>query len=146
MIQRGKKSAAAGVAPRVIDGGFRARPDPPDDLTARQAELWRLVVASEAPDFFASAALKGLLSDYCRRREAAELVSEIINQFRPDWLKSGDGARRYALLLRMRDVEVKGVASLATKLRLTNQSRYRNERAERAARDERVKVAKPWDL
>lgn len=146
MIQRGKKSASAGAV--VIEGGFSIRPDPPADLTERQAEIWRIVVASENPDFFATAVLRGLLADYCRRREAAESLSETINAVEPEeYLQSRDGIKVYAQLLRLRDMEVKGAISLATKLRLTNQSRYEKKGATTAARNERAKVVgKPWQM
>lgn len=144
MIQRGRKSAA--VKAVVVDGGFARRPEPPDDLTERQAEIWRLITASEDPDFFATGATRGLLADYCRRREAGENISSIINSFKPEWIKSADGALRYKQLLQMRDGEVRGAASLAVKLRLTNQSRYHHETANRAARNAQSKVLKPWEL
>jgi len=130
----------------VIEGGFATRAEPPDDLTPRQAEIWRLVTASEDPDFFATGVTRGLLADYCRRRETAEKISEFINLFEAAWLKDDDGVFRYKQLLQLRDMEVKGATSLAVKLRLTNQSRYHHERANTTARAALAKVAKPWEL
>lgn len=145
MIQRGRKRAGA-VKPVVVEGGFSRRPEPPDDLTPRQAEIWRSITASEDPNVFATAATKGLLADYCRRREAAENISSIINSFKPEWIKSADGALRYKQLLQMRDLETRGAASLATKLRLTNQSRYQTTTAAVQANRALDRVAKPWEL
>jgi hypothetical protein len=144
MRQRGRKAVTA--VPNVIQGAFQRRPEPPEDLNERQSEIWRLVVASEDPLFFDTGALRGLLADYCRRREAAEKVSEVINMFKAEWLKSEDGAHRYKILLQMRDIEVRGATSLATKLRLTNQSRYTTQSAATAARNAQARVAKPWEL
>lgn len=145
MIQRGRKAAMSKPAV-VVDGGFDRRPEPPDDLTERQKDIWRTVTASEDPNFFATGATRGLLADYCRRRDAGESVSKVINSFQPDWLKSGEGALRYKQLLQMRDMEVRGAASLAVKLRLTNQSRYHHEKANTIGRNAQGRATKPWDL
>lgn len=142
MRQRGRKRPGA----VVIEGGFARRPEPPEDLTERQAAIWRDVTSSEALEFFATGATRGLLADYCRRREAAEGISQIINSFRLEWLKTGEGVLRYKQLLQMRDLEIRGATSLATKLRLSNQSRYTTLRAATTARAELAKVAKPWEL
>jgi hypothetical protein len=144
MIQRGRKSAAARAV--VVEGGFARRPEPPSDLNVRQRAIWREIVASEDPDFFATGALRGLLADYCRRREAAESISENINLFHPDWLRNSEGAKRYKQLLTMRDMEIRGAASLATKLRLTNQARYHHEKANTTARAALARVRKPWEV
>jgi hypothetical protein len=144
MKQRGRRSSLAHAV--VIEGVFSSRPEPPQELTARQVEIWRLVTASEDPNFFVTGTTRGLLADYCRRREAAETLSFLIDEFKIDWIKTADGALRYKQLLQMRDMEVRGTASLATKLRLTNQSRYHHERATTAGRNAVAKVAKPWEL
>jgi hypothetical protein len=144
MKQNGRRSAAAKAV--VIKGGFGRRPDPPLELTERQAEIWREIVSSEDPNFFNTAALRALLSEYCRRRDAGEGVSQIINTFKPEWLKSNDGANRYRVLLVMRDLEARGATSLATKLRLTNQSRYNALSASTAARRAAKEPKKPWEM
>jgi len=123
VIQRGPKSAASKQAV-VVEGTFNRRPEPLDDLTQRQAVIWRETVASEPVEFFNSAALRGLLSDYCRHREAAENVSAIIDKFNPEWLKNGDAVKRYEYLLRIRESETRAAAAMARALKLTNQWRY----------------------
>lgn len=144
MIQRGRKAAAA--KPVVVEGGFLKRPEPPEDMTPRQIEIWREITASEEPDFFATGATRGLLADYCRRREAGENITTVLNSFKPEWIKSAEGALRYKQLLQMRDLEVRGAASLAVKLRLTNQSRYHHESVGNKSRNASMKALKPWDL
>src|SRR3954469_12170909 len=99
MRQRGRQSA---VAKTVVVGGFGKRPDPPLDLTTRQAEIWREIVSSEDPAFFNTAALRALLAEYCRRRDTGEGLSKIINTCEPKWLKTTDGAKRHRILLAMR--------------------------------------------
>lgn len=142
MAKRGRRSAADSAV--VIRGTFGQRPDPPPELTPRQGEIWRETVASEHTDFFSTAALRGLLVDYCCHREAAEKISEIINSFESVWLKNADGAKRYHSLLKMRDLETRGAAGLATKLRLTNQARYTALSAATAAKSA-AKGPRPWE-
>lgn len=142
MRQRGRKSAAAEAV--VVTGNFGRRPEPANDLTDRQSAIWRETVASEHADFFQTGALRGLLADYCRHREAAEKISQVIDTFKPEWLKNDEGAKRYHGLLKMRDLETRASAGLATKLRLTNQSRYTALSAATAGRNA-AKGARPWE-
>jgi predicted nucleic acid-binding protein len=142
MKQRGRQSA---VAKTVVVGGFGKRPDPPLDLTTRQAEIWREIVSSEDPAFFNTAALRAMLAEYCRRRDTGEGLSQIINAFERQCLKTIDGAKRYRLILGMRDVESRAEVTIATKLRLTNQSRYDRLTAATAARRAAKAPGKPWE-
>ena len=144
MAKRGRTSSAEARV-RVIDGGLNKRPDPTDDLTERQAEIWRETVSSEPADWFGTAALRSMLADYCRHREASENVSKVLNLFQSDWLKNAEGAKRYKELLKMREAETRAAASLAGKLRLTNQSRYTPQAAGTAARNA-AKGLKPWEM
>lgn len=141
MAARGRKSTAA---LSVVAGNFGSRPDPAPELTDEQAEIWRETVSSEAADFFGTAALRSMLADYCRHRASAKVVSEIIDTFKPEWLKAAEGAKRYYGLLKMRESETRAAASLATKLRLTNQSRYTPQAAATASRNA-TKGYKPWE-
>ena len=102
-------------------------------------------MASEPADFFNTAALRGMLSDYCRHRASADKVSEVINIFQSEWLKNADGAKRYHGLLKMRDMETRAAADKATKLRMTNQSRYTPQAASTASRHA-AKGVKPWEV
>jgi hypothetical protein len=142
MRQRGRKSAAELAV--VVSGDFGKRPDPPDHLTERQAEIWRETTASEPLEFFNSAALRGLLADYCRHRQAAEDVSAIIDSFKPEWLKNGEGVKRYQVLLRIRETETTAAMRMARSLRLTNQSRYVPHSAARTALNARG--PRPWEV
>jgi hypothetical protein len=104
-MQRGKKTAAAiaaaMAAPTVIDGGFSQKPEPLEGLTEAQAVIWRKIVAGEPADFFSTETTREMLADLCRHRQE-------VNEFQ-------------ALL----DKASKAAVTMATKLRLTNQSRWR---------------------
>ena len=141
MKTRGRNSSAAAT---IVAGNFGERPEPPADLTKRQIAIWREVVASEDPDFFNSAVLRGLLADYCRRRAVCEEITNVIDGFGASWKRGVGDLEEYDLLLRMRDREQKGVIELATKLRLTNQSRWQPQGAARAATKAAAEQDIPW--
>ena len=101
-------------------------------------------MASEPVDFFATAALRAMLMDYCGHRESLERIAELIDGFEPERLAAPDGPVRYHALLKMRNLEVEASARLATKLRLTNQSRYERFAASSASKAV-VQGRKPWE-
>lgn len=142
MKGRGKTSLADNAL--VVTGAFGKRPDPPAGLTERQNEIWRAIVASEEVNFFSSEALRRLLVDYCRHSESAEKLSDILDTFKAYSLMDDTSMARYRLLVRTRDVETRATLTIATKLRLTNQSRYTPHGAEGAAR-RALKGARPWE-
>lgn len=144
MAPRGRKSAAASEV-SVVEGNFGRRPEPPPELSDDEAAIWRETVASEAPDFFGTAATRAMLKDYCRHRAAGEKISEVIALFQAEWLKNAEGAKRYHGLLKMRDLENRGAADKATKLRLTNQARYTPQAAGTAAKNA-AKGFRPWEM
>lgn len=140
MQQRGRKSAAAlSIVAGTIDG----RPKPPSDLTKFQQGVWERTVANEAADVFRTAALQQLLTEYCRHVEAAyRLASQIETAMKPGAVVELEDLDR---LLKMRDRETKALADKATKLRLTNQSRYTPAAAATAAKNAATE-RKPWQM
>jgi hypothetical protein len=138
MGQRGRTSSAAlsVVAGTDIDG----RPQAPSDLTEFQRGVWDRTVANEAADVFRTAALQQLLKEYCRHVETADRLSKQVDR------ATGEGSnlsyQDIDCLLRMRDRETKALADKATKLRLTNQSRYTPGAASTASK--KASERKPW--
>lgn len=129
MRQRGRVSAAQAS---VVSPDFGTkRPDPPPEMPARQRVIWRDTCAAEVAGFFTPGAVLGMLADYCAHREVAEKLTEMINSFEDEWMTTREGLARYHALLKMRELETRGAAHLATKLRLTNQSRFRPEKPDR---------------
>ena len=135
----GRKSSAAlsVVAVTAIDG----RPRVPDDLTAEQAEVWERTVANEAADVFRTAALQQLLKEYCRHVATAYRLTKQVDRATEEG--SNLSLQDVDTLLRMRDRETKALADKATKLRLTNQSRYTPGAAGTAAK-KGASERKPW--
>jgi hypothetical protein len=136
-----RKSAAS---LSVIAGSLDTRPAPPTELTTAEAEVWEQTVAHEAADVFGTAALQQMLKDYCRHVVAAERLGVVIEQE----MTADEQTRTLKeldCLLKMRDRETKAIADKATKLRLTNQSRYTPKAAATAAK-RAGQADKPWQL
>jgi hypothetical protein len=133
----GRKSAAAlSVVVSNIDG----RPRAPGDLTDFQADVWDRTVANEAADTFKTAALQQLLKEYCRHVETADRLSKQVDRATDEG--SNMSIEELEKLLRCRDRETKALSDKATKLRLTNQSRYTPGAAGTASKASAAK--KPW--
>ena len=132
-----KSSAALSLVVGSIDG----RPNAPSDLTDFQREVWDRTVGNEAADVFKTAALQQLLKEYCRHVETADRLSKQVD------LATAEGSNHSLqdvdVLLRMRDRETKALADKATKLRLTNQSRYTPQAAGTASKNNGGDK-KPW--
>lgn len=140
MGQRGRTSGAAlsVVAGTAIDG----RPPAPEDLTEFQREVWQRTVANEAADVFRTAALQQLLKEYCRHVASADRLARMIQATEKLDVLSSEDLEDLERLLRMRDKETKALADKATKLRLTNQSRYTPGAASTASK--KAGEMKPW--
>jgi hypothetical protein len=139
-MARGRRSAAT---LSTVASSIDRRPSAPLDLTAAQKATWELTIGSEAIDQFKTAALRQLLKDYCRHVATADFLSEEINAASTGCLRDLDELRRFNRLLAMRDRETKAIADKATKLRLTNQSRYTPRAASTAAQS--AGVLRPWE-
>jgi hypothetical protein len=138
--QRGRKSAASLAVVRPF---FQEhRPAPPAELTPEQAEEWVAIVNAMPADWFDHA--PELLVAHVRHVCTARLLAAQINAFDPAWLASDEGLKRYDKLLAMRERETKSMMSLATKMRLTQQSRYRADRAAVAVKNAPT-GRRPWE-
>ena len=120
MTKRGRVSTAA-LATAPITGAVETvtRPDAPYDLTDRQTAIWWAVVNRLPADWFPRET-QDVLAQYCRHVAAAERVAQLILQTETE----GDtlDLTKYEMLLRMQAKESGIIASLATKMRLTQQS------------------------
>ena len=111
-------------------------------MTKEQAEIWERTVANEAADVFRTTALQQLLKEYCRHVASAKRLAGLIQNIEAQRELEGDDIGAYDKLLKMRDRETKAIADKATKLRLTNQSRYTPQAAATAAK--KASDRKPW--
>jgi hypothetical protein len=111
------------------------RPKPPADLTKEQATEWQLVVDRMPADWFPRE-MHGVLVQYCRHiieaRRIGQLIAQMVGKKRFD-------LDQYEQLLRMQDKEGRSVSMLATRMRLTQQSRYDKKR-----KTGNVIAQRPW--
>ena len=119
MGTRGRKSAAE----LSVIQGIPQRPEPPSELTPQQAEEWRAVVARMPVDWFGRE-IWPLLCAYCRHVVNSRHIAKLIEAAHD--LEIGDRASlmRFNRLLGMQERQSNVLAGLATRMRLTNQSRY----------------------
>jgi hypothetical protein len=85
------------------------------------------------------------LAAYVKHLATFRLLSESIDAFQGAWLGDDDGLKRYGDLLALREREGRAMSSLATRLRITPQSRYHPRTAGVAAADAGTGRLKPWE-
>lgn len=140
MTKRGPKSAAelATVTPRT-DG----RPNPPADLEPAEQELWRSIVESEPADWFETGARQHLLRMYVEHAVFRARLHDLISDCKVGVIADDECGADFERMLKARDRETKQLVSLATRMRLTNQSRYTPQAAGTAGRNNPT-GPKPW--
>lgn len=135
MGDRGRTSASAlsTIGPSGIE--TVRRPDPAPELTDEQATEWRAVVNRMPADWFPRET-HGLLAQYCRHvvasRRVAQLVASIEASPEFDILA-------YDRALKMQEREGRAISSLATKMRVSQQTSYDPKRKRGVA------GKKPWE-
>ena len=107
--------------------------DPPMHFTAEAADLWRAIVATKPADWWKDDTTP-LLEAYCRAILEYRQVSVMVDGMPPRKLKSDEGFKRWKELLSIQDDLANRMASLATKMRLSQQSKYGARAAESADR------------
>jgi hypothetical protein len=135
-----RKSAAAlsVIAPPSV----QKRPEPPAELTQEQATEWRIVVERLPAEWFPAESHQ-LLVAYCRHVVRARVVAGLIDSFKREHLNTDDGLHRYDKLAQMADREGRAISSLATRMRLSQQSRYRHDKAATKTEDPKAS-AEQW--
>ena len=137
MGTRGKKSVAAlSVAMPV---GVTQRPDAPYDLTDEQSEEWWAVVNRMPADWFPRET-HAVLAQYCRHvvtaRRVAQLIADAEN---PKAKGAGLDVDAYDKLLKLQEREGRAMSSLATRMRLTQQTTYDPKRKKP------IEAKRPWE-
>lgn len=131
MGTRGPKSSAE-LSVIGRDGVATSRRlDAPADLSGEQAEVWRAIIGAHAADWFGPGSAP-VLAALCRHTVAARRVASWLARIEAT---TGDlDEERWFRLLSRQEAESKMVAALATRLRLTPQSRYTPHGAAAAGR------------
>jgi hypothetical protein len=135
---RGRKSGASlSVAVTNLPG---QRPEPPKELTKDQAAEWRAVVGRMPADWFTREThplLVQFCRHVCRSRELEAWLAEF--DMRSD-------VETYDRLTKVAEREGRAVSSLATRMRLTQHSRYHTEMAGNAVKKEAAEASgKLWE-
>lgn len=143
--------------PRIRPSGVpfipRERPEPPADLVPPEAaDEWRAITARLPAEWFTEETF-GLLRELCAHLAYAKQIRAGIERVKvacaaegKDWALDPKWSQKLSFMWADHRFQSQQIASLATKLRLTNQSRYAPMKAE----DERAKLAaaapvKPWE-
>jgi len=112
------------------------RPLPPDYLTSEQREVWRKVLDDLPADWFRDSNLD-LLASYCRHVIASRRVAQLIEiEEKSDAFSPSN----YDLLLRMQNRESRALATMGTKLRLTQQALVARDKT----KPRQTPGKKPW--
>ncbi len=134
MKARGRISAASLEVSKVAPVEVVQRPDAPYDLTDEQTTEWWAVVNRLPAEWFPRET-HALLAQYCRHVVAARRIAQLV-----DAEEKGElDLDRYDKLLKMAEREGRALSSLATRLRITQQSTL----SEKTKKPSMVK--KPWE-
>jgi len=111
------------------------RPDAPYDLTDEQSQEWWAVVNRMPADWFPRET-HGMLSQYCRHVVAARRVAEVVRTV--EAAQSFDVVA-YDRALKMQEREGRAISSLATRMRISQQTTYDPKRKKP------LEMRKPWE-
>lgn len=140
MKQRGRKSAAQLATVTALPMRML---EPPADLSPDEAAVWARVAATKPGDWWDAGSLP-LLAQYSRAAVQAELVGDLVRKVGEALLTHPYELGRYKELRKMQAGLSAELSSLATKMRLTQQSRYNAKNSDTAARRGGGGVRKPW--
>jgi hypothetical protein len=135
-----RSAASLAVVAPITD----ARPSPPEGLTEEQSKEWLAVTRRLPHDYFPRECHR-LLEAYVRHASAFRILSESVDAFRPEWMADPEGLLRYDKLLAMREREGRALSSLATRLRISPQSRWSHAKAQAASTKLPAQGMPPWE-
>ena len=132
MGARGRKSAAAitTLKPAI------SRPKAPGYLTREQVAEWEAVV-NRMPEEWFPRETHQLLAQYCRHVTASRKIAGLIEN-----MEAGEIAiEEYDRLLKMQEREGRAMSSLATRMRISQQSTYDKQKVKKF-----TSAKKPWEM
>lgn len=140
MGKRGPKSNLT-----VVPTASRVRrPPPPSYLGKEAAEVWRATVA-QMPQGWFSAEHHPTLADYCEHVVRGRFLSRELAKFKPDWLSSEEGVKRYEKLAAAAERETRAMLACARSLRLSHQARQQPKSAWRQTMGQYPEGEAPWE-
>ena len=137
MKQPGRKSSAQlSVVNPAETVEVVQRPKPPKILTVEQANVWNQIVEALPADWFPQET-HDLLCTYCRHVVTSRQVADLIHEY---MLDDEFNLKVYDKLLAIQEREGRAISSLATRMRLTQQSTYDKEKSKGKGRS----IEPPW--
>jgi hypothetical protein len=133
MGTRGRQSVAAMSVASVQQV---ARPDAPYELTDEESEEWWAVVNRMPADWFPRET-HSMLAQYCRHVVRARRVAQLVAKCEAS---ASFDLKEYDTLLKMAERESRCIASLATRMRITQQASYDKSKKKGSALS-----GKPWE-
>lgn len=127
-----KSAAELSVAAHVVQ--VVPRPVAPSELTDEQAAEWEAIVSRMPADWF-TRETHGLLVQYCRHVVQARRIAQLIER------QDGYDIGEYDQLLKMQEREGRALSSLATRMRITQQSTWSPQKGKGSTAPDR----KPWE-
>lgn len=141
--RNGRVSEAEKEINEVINSGnlieVLDRPEPPANFNFLESEVWQMVVDSMPSGWFPEASFP-VLSAYCKNTVAMDNISELITVCTQDPIKMD--INLYLKLVRSQKEVSSVLASLATKLRITQQSTVTKQGV---PRNNENTHKKPWE-
>lgn len=135
-MPRGRASKAAQEVQSLVLPGQRLAA--PRHLSTDQRSIWRAIVNRLPADWFTAENMP-LLTAYCRHIDNGNRLAKAIAAITD--LASDESDR----LHKMAEREARAASSLATRMRLTQQSRYNALSANTAAKNSGTAERKPWE-
>lgn len=136
MGQRGRKSAQSLTVTTSGEISAVERPQPPDELTDEQAFEWRAIVNRMPADWFPRETWP-LLIQYCRHIISARRICQVIGKLEQE---EDFDFKAYSDALKIQARESQIITTLATKMRISQQSTYDKSRKKGSGG-----TSKPWD-
>ena len=137
MLNPGRASTAELSTVSIATIETTDRPDPPTELTQEQSRIWVATVSRLPSDWFPKETHE-LLAQYCCYVVSAKRLSSLISEEEAKDSEEFD-PRGVDLLLKMREREVRSMSSLATRMRITQQTT--NDKSKKKGSS----LPKPWE-
>ena len=118
--------------------GLPERPPAPEFLSAPEADVWRDTVATKPADWFLRDS-QPILAQYCKAVVLHRELSAKLDRIDIQAVEPKDLEKLVAMVCKVAAL----ASNLATKMRLTQQSRYTPDRA--ATANKRNLPARPWE-
>lgn len=131
------RDSAAALAVASV-AGLPEKPEPPNYLSALEADIWRDTVATKPADWFMRDS-QPILAQYCKAVVLHRDLSAKLERIDIESAEPKDLEKLVSMVCKVAAL----ASNLATKLRLTQQSRYTPQAA--ATANKRVQNARPWE-